>query len=343
MKVVNADVVILGGGIAGLVAHHYFPEAVMITSSVGGQTVGPLFQLGPRFIHVGPNTDSLLKDLGFSGVGRKRVFIGYYYNKMLHKEVSRDMRKSYLVKTRGKGADLTKDIMSSGSNCFHSYDLPPESMACRIIDRWKDTSNLIQGVITGIYEDYIRVAVPGEKGAEDFKVNYNKMISTIPRPVYNMLLFGPSKDILVISGQEKLESISTTFYLIKVDAQCRRTFFNFGKKTFDYTYFPEEGVPFHRISRMNDWSDGHLEGRMVLESIEENLGMWNKICFDKLLMRIEDKFTLKGAQIINSIPEREEIEKDDKVFPVGRYAEWCHKVKLEEVVERVKQIKEILG
>lgn len=334
MKVINADMVILGGGIAGLIAQYYFPDAVLISDRIGGQLKAK-FPAGPRYMHDGPHTKEFLEEfLPYWKIDVKRINIGYYYDKSLHQDITPELKKSYLIKTRGEKGVMKEDIMSSGKNSFNILSMKP-SVKGHLWDWFykNHDEKMVRGRIKEICHDWIDVDSWRDlKKLGIVRVYYRIMISTIPRLVYALL----SKEHLPEVIEERYKTKSTTFYHIAMDKTIDKTFYRIKKdKSCDYTYFPEEEVPFHRTTKATS-------EKMILESSNDNLGCWSKICFNNLIMRIKDKFTLPRAQIVNSL-EREPIKSPQRIFHIGRYAEHCHKVKLEEVVERVKQLKEILG
>ena len=255
------NLVILGGGIAGLIWSYYHPESIIITDQIGGQ-FSSKFQLGPKYLHVDENTKKFFKDLGIKPP-TKKIKIGFYYDGELHSENTEENRKKYFEKTRGSSSEPYRSVMSANKTEFDSYDIGVDELINILKD--KIQSKVILERITEI--DLFTHEIITESG----KLKFGKLISTIPM---NIFMFMANKPNIA----KQYQSFPTTFIL-----GDRRDCLIKDFQDFDYVYVSDEQYPFHRLTKT---SKG-----IVFEYKGDDL---------PLLLSEKDRYVMKTGQLIHN-------------------------------------------
>ncbi len=294
---------IIGGGISGLIASIYNENHTIITENIGGQfgTSG----LGPRILEVNQNSLNFINDLGIKDYKIKSAKIGYKINGILVDNISNQMRLQYYLKSRKiKNCDKVPDsIMSDGKNIIDYYDLNWKE----VLQKAKENSNIIDNSkITSIDTKNKIINYLNISDRKKYSVEYEELISTIPAPVFYKLS----------NLKPKLDFRYSKKYFIVVNSK------NIEMGNYDYVYFPETKYDFHRITKIN-------ENRASIEYTTNNLSlsMGNFIC--KIAINI---FSIPIGQIISG-----EVNEIEGVKFLGRFAEWNHSVKIDDVVEKIRK------
>ena len=302
---------IIGGGPAGLIAGYYFPEFPVLDEKPLGQLNLP-FIPGPRLIQRTENTErfvrSVLDDAGLYGYKIKTVIakVGYEQDGSVSSMPHKGFRKSYTKLTRDK-SDSESSYLSEGKNEIehleiesmgeHSYKFLFKTLL-NIID--KDRGQLKRQKVTQISPAGFIHAKEGLGPSMCYE--YQTIINTLSLK----LLAKPYYEMTGIWRGDELKDLDLTT-LPKCFYQTNK-----GERSeFDYVYGHQDG--WTRKTYFNEY--------MVYESV-------NPV---KPPYPVIKQFENMPIQIKNSI----NIDRFDRVFMLGRFAQWNHKVKANEVLDRV--------
>lgn len=221
--------------------------------------------------------------------------IGYYYKGEMHETMSEEMQQQYFNKTRGKGTPFAS-VMSGGKNFISGWDMNE----IKLLDKLKEKCNIIEDPIERVYLD-IKHIVTGHRIFQ-----YDNMINT--------LNIGTFAKLVSLPYRIELQSHPTTF----VQIYCPTEEF----QGFDYIYLVDEETPFHRITKIKEGKAVlELRGALSLKKIDEM-----KERFPTLEYKI-----VQGCQIVNS----QNISSLEGIPMIGRYAQWNHSVKANDVIREV--------
>ncbi len=294
--------VILGGGISGLISG-YILNAPVITREVGGQLNHP-FPLGPRILEYTEETSWLLDQLGIKRF-MKTYHIGYMTKLGVKDSPPEGFRERYYKKTRG--LDLPSDSsMSGGRSQIVGWDL--ESL--NLISRLEESIKIIKAYITHIDIDYVQCFKPRE-----FEDNQNlilsgvNLVNTLPLPLF-LNLSNPMSRTSRYPCSLDLNSLDTYFFKVRALKDLTQGF--------DYIYIDDPLDPIHRINRINEYT-------FILES--------RFLDIHKSNIHILDTKVIMGSQIIKN----GKVKCFNGTTMIGRYAQWDHSVKIEDVIRRAKQ------
>ena len=306
---------ILGGGVAGLISAFYLPEYYLITDKIGGWQNKNTFQLGPRLLEVTPATTAFLKKLNLP-IQEKKVFIGYRTPMQLscHKYLRTgdftgskkdNFAKKYALKTREQ--ENIDAVLSGDKDTLIVFDIEYDLILKKLEEKIQD--RIILDKITSIdlkKQQFSTLKYPAIIN------NWDELINTLPLNLFCEL----SKFEL----QRDFTAFHTTF--IKVKPTDYTKFFY---KIYDYIYSID--TVWHRCNIFRDYSVLEVKGKFDSE-IQKLI--------EKDEFEILDKITIPFAQMKYSYNDLEQIIPNVK--NIGRYACWCHKIKMEEIVEKFESI-----
>ena len=294
---IEKENLIIGGGVAGLIFAFYNPSYCILTENIGGQ-ISSTFQLGPRFLHRTEKIEQFVKDLGIESKIRK-IKVGFYYDGKINPHNTEENRKKYLEKTR-RNSEMKTSVMSGGLEEFEALDLNFDEIVSIISSRINE--RILIDKITKIDLKEKKVF------SNDNIYNFKNLVVAISKSIFCKLI-GEKEE------SKKFQYYPTTFirskrmpHLVK---HIEKDF-----KNYDYVYFSEPDLEFHRISKIGD-------KEYCIEIKGENLPYQE---FE------EERITTRIGQII----EREDtITYPDFVDFIGRYGRWEHKIKINELVEEM--------
>jgi hypothetical protein len=196
--------------------------------------------------------------------------------------------------------------MSDGKNEIDYYD-----------DDWNDIISLlikrnyppIMGEILkiDIRQKLLSIKNPSSSKIEILK--YDNLISTLPAPLFYKL-----------SGIKPLEDFK---YASKIFVMTTKRNIDIGD--YDYVYFPEKRYGFHRITKIGN-ERMCIEYTLINPNNEnDRISHWCKLSYKTSSIKI--------GQIISG-----SIEKFDNIEFLGRYAEWNHDVKINDVIQKMRRI-----
>lgn len=295
---------IIGSGIAGLVTAYYNPGFKIVGDDLGGQMVKR--GLGPRILEVNENSKNLLEDLGYDlkSIEIKTAKIGYRYEGGTHDTITPEYRKEYYIKSRNiknEDIDIPSSVMSDGKNKIEYYNID-----------WKDLVDKLSKEVEGqLIKGLVKKMDLNNKtfniNDNNTKFEFDKLISTIPAPAFCKLTN--------IKPESPFMADKKVFIIVSVGSVDIRDY--------DYIYYPEKEIGYHRITNVgrNRAAIEYTGNRFKSQNL---VAKWRHIA-------ISSK-ELPGAQIISgSMPEVPNVE-----F-VGRFAEWNHDIKTDDIVERFRK------
>jgi len=299
---------IIGAGPAGLIAAYYMPDYKVIDKSPLGQLRAP-FIPGPRLLQSTPNMKALIKEIfpdWYLTIQTAKV--GYSENGKATDVPSKEFKSKYVEKTRG-----TKSIegshLSEGKNEIEHVELGvhgEESYAKvfnRLLEIIKLRGQLIEKHIENIDIENKTITFAGEDGDIGLTNFYDKIVSTINLNILSKL--APEMDIDV----SELKTKGKSFY--KADYSG----YHGTRYTHSYVY-----------SADSEWTrKTYFDNYVVYESVEpitsETIEGNN----------VEMKFENLPIQIVKS----KNIDSVNEIKMLGRFAQWNHKIKANEALDRV--------
>lgn len=288
---------ILGGGLSGLILAYYNRDFTIVSENLGGQMLND-FPLGPRLMQKTDYTKIFLKQLKIDAK-IKTSKIGYSDGMIFYSFQPLNFAEKYFIQSRKTSKHhFTESVMSGSKSSIDFYDVKFDTIINKLIESLGDRH--IKSNVSKI-DPANSVFYIDEK-----KYEYDNLISTIPMPLF-MKLSELNVDKHYFSALDK------SFVLTK------KLNLNDYHDDFDYIYYIDK--PYNRIMK---WDDRYI--------IEFTGYKENKI-FDfckKENLEIEKYLNLSNIQIRKSI---DKIDLDIKnVEFVGRYAQWKHSIKTQEVI-----------
>jgi hypothetical protein len=344
--------VILGGGISGLIAHHYLKDEDCIIieqdNVFGGATSRPSSLGGIRIIPDSEITRAFMKEL-LLPIYECRYSVGLFWLGQFHNLLGAartfdlvTILNDYCRKTRRQSyydiPDEEKDSIMSGIQVkMHKYqkDIPYlggiDYVLNSLILEAQDKAFLGSEV-----ERIENKAVITSNGAI---IDFDYLITTIPLYIFLGMMGTPIQ----------LDHVPIRFLNIKPEEPKGIYGMDNDLKYPAYIYFPGLGYPFHRMSfprRINSIGGGINE--ILIETTEMDLKkndkIWDTLEHIGLLNKDESVIVEEFQQDIGHFHYSEggqalvkELE-DFDVYCLGRYAEWNHNSNIETVISRIKEV-----
>jgi hypothetical protein len=306
---------ILGGGIAGLLAAYYLPDFYLVSDKLGGQS-GEDVSLGPRLIKFDDYTKTLMRDLGVYPFVKK-IFIGYLMDQRAYKDMPEGFREKYVKQTRE--VDVVEDShLSSGQNTIDVFDVEYKLIVDKLIEFIKLKDKFVEAKVERV--DIEKKDLVAKRGDTELWLKYDKLINTLPLPLFYKL--SNQQDKIV-----DFDALDTSFIQVlstnPMDLKLA--------EHFDYIYVV--GQLFHRYTYLEKKS---YKVTYILEYkgtvTEDNINLLNEHIMNG------------GAQIIDykvipkcQIKQSKNILEDSGVQMLGRYAQWNHGIKINELLKEIKE------
>ena len=306
---------VLGAGPAGLIAG-YILRAPVVGEVVGGQQAESL-PLGPRIFEVTEDSIRLFESLGIDWqpiVREYRVGYSRVGDKTTAEVPDDNFRLDYYRKTRDPNAEsFPKSCLSGGRNSIFGIDLS------LVVTELKKRVAVIPGIVHYIDRTPRGYQVTCVTKADGYlRVSSNipceHLVSTIPLPSLVKTLNKPVE-------LEQPKSKSTYFAWVYTSA-FEVNPFSSDEGTFDYVYFADKSIPFHRATK-----GGTDIACLEFESEDRLEKFISSVTIDSII----DTQEIKGAQLTNKL----DLQEFQGVKLLGRYGTWNHGVKLEDVVKEV--------
>lgn len=299
---------ILGGGISGLIYHHYHPEYKIISDGpLGGQFTSK-FSLGPRVLHDSPDTRELLDDLGI-----------IYEPKT--------MKQGYCIDGEVKGHLSPKQAayLASKKMTDARYPIVIQRTLDKTIGQGKIKDGVIEYLDTSIpkliesltidAEPHIisdkiylisnnRNVLTGQKG----RYHYSHLLSTIPAPVFSFLCFdNPPYD--------PRSYLPATYVLADQPPMSTEDAW----EEYGWIYMAD-GT--HAATRVHMTDDGF---------IYEFTGDFSRPEIQGYLLdaKVKDTFISKMGQVFTK-----PVEDTEYITFLGRFAQWDHRVLIHSTIEK---------
>ena len=304
---------ILGAGVAGIAAAYYLDDFSVIDPKPLGQLNTP-FIPGPRLIQHNKYTEKFVKSLFGDNYEIKEAKIGFEHLGTVSENANSIFREKYSLMTRDKDSSESS-YLSEGKTrikhiviCEYGEDSYSELMK-RALSIVKDRGQLISSKIFDI--DYSKNIIYTGDGV----IKYEKIINSLSLKILKKMPI-----ISVLLKNVLLENTTKCFYQCSYGSEIDRNITDL----YDYIY-SVSGLYSRRT---------HFSEYIVYESKEPIEITNNKIEGNVVMRSIENL----PIQIKNSLC----LENIEDIILLGRYAEWNHKVKLDQVLTKVNSISEKL-
>ena len=291
---------ILGGGVAGLVSAFYLPEYYLITDKIGGWQNRNTFQLGPRLLEVTPATTAFLKKLNLP-TNEKRILIGYRVGDFTGSSKNNNFAKQYALKTREQ--ENVDAVLSGNKDVLTVFDIDYDLILKRLEDEVK--VRIIVDKITHI-----------DLKKQNLNANqWDEIVNTLPLNLFCKL--SNFNDL-----QRDFTAFHTTFLKVK-----HTDYTKFFYRVYDYIYSVD--TAWHRCNIFRDYAVLEVKGK-----VDTQLEYWPD---GSEIFEILDKITIPFAQMKYSYKDLTQIT--PHVINVGRYAQWDHSIKMEQIIEQYERTK----
>jgi hypothetical protein len=305
---------VIGAGISGLIVGYILGWPV-IGKDIGGQMSSP-FPLGPRILEECGETVWLISKLGVKLPPAREYKIGYMnQGGFIYDCPEQGFAEAYYAKTRLYDPRdliwLPNSTMSGGKKYIKGWDLDSIGLVDILAERVDRVPFDVGMIFLG------RHSLSLSNGSE---MLYDRLISTIPLPTLDQLVGSPLK----MSGHT-FRSFDTIFVQMTVNDPSPVM------GMFDYVYVANENIPYHRITRLQDTT-------YVYEFRSDRYpGIFKSRHDTDVIPR--RKFIGKNYQIVN---EKKLLRVLD-IDLIGRYAQWDHDIKIEDVIGRAIEYGKQMG
>lgn len=310
----KSENLIIGCGSAGLVSLFYLDQFIAIDNNPFGE-LSYKYQLGPRLLQKDPLTlrfieDVIRKSSSSYKIKVESTRIGYQYDGFendIYDYATEQFKKQYSKITRNK-SEYEKSFLSESKSFIENYVL--YDCENKIEDSYKRVFELVYSIVKDRVVDTKVINIDKDFIVEledQQKQHFNSIISTIPFPKL-LSLFG-------ISEENKYETIKKNFYICSYDNENER---NISKR---YSYVYSINRKYTRKTYFKDYITYESVKKINSKHIDKN-----KIIFSILDLPIQ----IKNSSSMN---------KFNNITLIGRYAQWNHSIKLQDVIKRVLECK----
>lgn len=306
---------ILGAGPAGLIAAYFNKDYKVIDEKPLGQLNMP-FIPGPRLLQSNPNMKWFVKEVANDlELKIEKCVIGYHEKEGVYDSPDENFKKKYSMRTRGNEGE--------GS---HLSEGKTEIMHCEVDELGEDSYKEIFTRLLSIIEERGQLIKTSVKSIDT-------TLSQLELANGSTLEYGNIINTLNINILRKI--------CADVDNECTKLGFDFStsKKSFykcSYGFTVPEAMDSKHPSLTYDYIYSihadwtrctYFKDYIVYESAKPIEG--DSIEGNKIEMKFEDlPIQIEKSQKINEIKG---------ITLLGRFAEWNHKIKANEVLDRVKE------
>jgi hypothetical protein len=306
---------ILGGGPAGLIAAYYFEDHKIIDKNPLGQLNLP-FIPGPRLLQYTKNMEKFIKEIIPDKVlNYETAVIGFNENNTVSDKPSESFRALYSKKTRGTKKSESSFLSEGMTEIRHieisdygedSYKI----LFTKLLEILKKRGQLIESTVDNI--DIRKNTISFSDGTIS---EYHHIISTLNLNILSKLSNETDLSMFDLSTSKKC------FYKAEYKSTIDEMLKDKKHPSLWYDYVYSADTNWTRQTFFRDY--------IVYESAEPIEG--DEIQGNKILMKFENL----PIQIKNSI----DIRRIDGIDMLGRFAQWSHQVKANEVLDRVLELK----
>jgi hypothetical protein len=304
---------ILGAGPAGLIAAYYLENYLVVDEKPLGQLNIP-FIPGPRLLQYTPNMEEFIKDvLPNNNIHTEIAVIGYHEKGKVHDSPTKSFKKKYAKKTRGVDKSESSFLSEGMTEIKHIEidDLGEDSYKFLFTELLKIIKKRKQ-----LKSSSVKTFNPRNKTIEftdGEKCSYNHLVSTL-----NMNLFMKLNE-LIDELDLDFSTSKKCFYKTEYSETIEDMSKNMNHPSLYYDYVYSADTMWTRQTFFRDYIVYESVEPIEKEHIEGN----------KVLMKFEN--------LPIQIKESHNIEMMDHVQLLGRFAQWSHQMKANEVLDRVKE------
>ena len=301
---------VIGGGVAGLTYAAIDKSAIVLDKNPLGQLANK-YILGPRLMIADLSTqnffEELSKDFKLPRVEVTKLNIGFEDDRIVYSAATDDFKKAYSLITRGKQA-YESSFLSEGRNSILHYVFMgiDEDNYSFLFNRIKNiiSSRVWSSSVTKI--DYENKLIHLEHDSlAKCEMDYDKLISTININLFNKL------------SNSNVEFDTSTkpkcFYITEYSEDNEELRARFG-----YVY--------------------SINGEYTRKTFQRNY-----VCYETVYPHEGD--IINGCRIIQrvenipiQIAHSQDVRKINDVYMLGRYAQWNHGIKFNNIIPIAKEI-----
>jgi len=252
------------------------------------------FQLGPRYLHLDKYSNRFVRDIGRFVKFHRSVCNIGYYYNGDFHDKLNDSVIKDYIKKTSRDVNID-GIMNSGKSTFRYWKFDYEKLIEFFYKKFEKDI---------IIDDIISIDINNKliyTKSTTFK--YDKIVSTIPAIVFIKLT-----NTFIENEFSYYKPIS--FFVINLI---------FPKK-YDFVYFIDNIIPFYRVTRINDKIS-------VIEFLGDDFDKYNDYLHKSYIAFYIEKY----GKIINE--NLKLIENPDIIY-LGRYAEWKHNIRINQVIKK---------
>lgn len=290
---------VLGSGLSALVYLHYDDLALALAGpQVGGQAARS-GELGPQLVWDDPLARELLSSLGLPLVPQ-RVQVGYHdpAGGGVVPQPPGKFREAYALKTRGQAPRAS--YLSGGRSSFTVLQVTMAQLAAELRRRVELRLLLTAAEAVNPWERWVL-------GGDGQRYHFDTLVATIPAPKLLKLL-GRADAAEQLKARDKGYE---TWKLHQLPSWAQAA------KLFDYVYVADPAVPYHRV-KFNPGGETAV--------VEYTARDGEKLAVNGVLH--PQGQIISGGEVLSSLPPW--------IRTLGRYAQWDHGVKLNEVLARAR-------
>ena len=302
---------ILGGGPAGIIAAYYLKDHWLVDQKPLGQLNIP-FIPGPRLLQWTPNMEKFIKEvLPGRDIHNEIAVIGYHEDGDVLSSPSKSFKKKYVKKTRGVDKSENSFLSEGMKEIKHIEidDLGEDSykfLFTTLLEIIKERGQLLEKSVKS-FDPYSKT-IEFSDGVEG---NYSNIISTLNLNVFCAI------NKAIDEYPFDLSTSTKCFYKTEYSDSLDELLVKKTHPSLHYDYVYSADTDWTRQTFFRDY--------IVYESVKPIEG--NDIQGNKILMKFEN--------LPIQIKESQNIETMDNVSLLGRFAQWSHKMKANEVLDRV--------
>jgi hypothetical protein len=307
---------ILGAGPAGIIAAYYMKDHWLVDKKPLGQLNIP-FIPGPRLLQFTPNMDKLIKEvLPNNDIHTEIAIIGYNEDGVVMESPTNSFKKKYAKKTRGVDKSETSFLSEGMTEIRHIEidDLGEDSYKfffTELLNIIKDRGQLMDSSV-----EKINIKNRTIKFTNSVEGEYHSIISTLNLNIFKKLI-GVVDDEFAYDLSTSNKCFYKTEYPKTIDDMLKDK--THPSLWYDYVYSVDTN--WTRQTFFRDY--------IVYESVDPIKSDY--IEGSKILMKFEN--------LPIQIKQSHNIERMDGIELLGRFAQWSHKMKANEVLDRVIELK----
>jgi len=289
---------IAGSGISALIFSFYNPGYTIIAPNSGlGGKLQTDFLSKTIYIHEDEHSKQFLEDVGIE-YKRRTHTIKYLKGGVVQREIYQIDKLSFI---RKKMLDDKFEPMSLELSVSDYYINVLDVDFNLLIQKLKEKAKIIDETIIRITEDMVVT--------DKTSYEYEELVSTLPATIFNKLYY-QSKNI-------EFKSLPVTFCLADEVPNVLHGV------PFDLMYFIDNKYKYTRINAQNDKYLYEFSGKLTEEEVKKSLPNSAEI----LKYYVEETGIIFDN--INNIPP-------PKIKFLGRFSQWNHKIKINDVIKESK-------